>query len=75
MAIASYPYSINKRLPLDPLARLAAVAVIPDLARMPANHWLILHCIKPLIYLKNPAIKAHPDGPSPWSRRHLSGQE
>jgi hypothetical protein len=51
MAIASYPYSINKRLPLDPLARLVAVAVIPDLARMPANHWLILHCTKPLIFL------------------------
>src|SRR3546814_13367188 len=62
MAIASYRYSINKQLPLIPPARLPAVAVIPALAGILPNHWLILRCIKPLILRQKSAIFAR--GPS-----------
>src|SRR3546814_163877 len=62
-----FPYttlfrSINKQLPLIPSARLPAVAVIPDLAGILPNHWLILRCIKPLIFRQKSAIFAR--GPS-----------
>jgi hypothetical protein len=72
MAIASYPDSINKRLPLHPLDRRGTVAAIPNLFRIPTISRLILRQVILLLYNEKqwdflPAGKANP-----WSEQHLS---
>src|SRR3546814_6801495 len=74
MAIGSYRYSINKRLPLHLPSRLTAVAVIPSFAEMPSNHGLVLHCTTPLKRLAKLPFLPIIDGPSAWSPRHLRGR-
>jgi hypothetical protein len=72
MAIASYRDSINKRLPLHLLDRLAPVAIIPDLPQMHASHWAILQRIKSLKSRWKMGNDRPAEPSTPWSPQHLS---
>jgi hypothetical protein len=74
MAFASYRDSINKRLPLQALDRLGAVAIIPNLSKMPSDHGINLEAVKALIYLGKADFLTGPAWPNPCSAPNTAVQ-